>query len=131
QLAHYVAPFPPEMASRIRASWPGPVTWLVPAGNDCPDWLTGGRTTLAVRVSAHPPSRDLARAAGTAIVSTSANRHGEVPARDAEGVRALFGDEVDAILDAPLGGLAGASEIRDARTGRVLRPAAKQSADCP
>ncbi|MGH8273929.1 MAG: L-threonylcarbamoyladenylate synthase, partial [Gammaproteobacteria bacterium] len=33
QLAHYVAPFPPEMASRIRASWPGPVTWLVPAGN--------------------------------------------------------------------------------------------------
>lgn len=131
QLAPFITPFPPEMAKRIRPTWPGPVTWIVPAAAGCPDWLTGGRTTLAVRVSTHPPARELARAAGSAIVSTSANRHDEAPATDAESLRALFGDEIDAILDAPLGGLGGASEIRDARSGHVLRPRQSRMPDCP
>lgn len=123
QLAAFAAPFTPAMARRILPTWPGPVTWIVPAAENCPGWLTGGRQTIAVRVSAHPAARALARAAGTALVSTSANRHGGSPARDAEAVRALFGDRLDALLEAPLGDRGGPTEIRDAASGRLLRPA--------
>ncbi len=123
QLASFITPFTPETAKRILPTWPGPVTWIVPAAENCPAWLTGGRATLAVRVSAHPPARALARAAGTALVSTSANRRGEPAARDADAVRALFGDALDAVLVSPLGNQSGATEIRDAANGRVLRPA--------
>jgi L-threonylcarbamoyladenylate synthase len=123
QLAPFAAPFAPDIAKRIHPSWPGPVTWIVPAAADCPAWLTGGRPTLAMRVTAHPPARALARAAQTALVSTSANPHGEAPAKSAEDVRTFFGETIDAVLDAPLGDLPGASEIRDAATGRIVRPA--------
>ena len=124
QLVPFIQPLSPQMAERIRPSWPGPVTWIVPADEDCPAWLTGGRNTLAVRVSAHAPARRLCFAAETAIVSTSANRHGEPPATNADQVREMFGDDIDAILDAPLGDAPGASEIRDGATGAVLRSAA-------
>ncbi|MGH8427198.1 MAG: L-threonylcarbamoyladenylate synthase [Gammaproteobacteria bacterium] len=123
QLAPFIAPFEPDVARRILPTWPGPVTWIVPVAKDCPVWLTGGRPTLAVRVSAHPPARALARAADTALVSTSANMSGAAPAYSVEDVRALFGDELDALLEGEIGNLPGPTEIRDAATGRVLRPA--------
>lgn len=123
QLTPFIQPFPAGRASTIRASWPGPVTWIVPAAAGCPDWLTGGRDTIAVRVTAHVPARELSLAAETALVSTSANRHGEAPAVNAGAVQRLFGDRVDAILDAPLGGVGGASEIRDAASGKIIRAA--------
>ncbi|TZF84258.1 L-threonylcarbamoyladenylate synthase, partial [Cognatilysobacter lacus] len=39
---------------RVRASWPGPNTWVLPARTSAPAWITGGRDDIAVRVSAHP-----------------------------------------------------------------------------
>jgi L-threonylcarbamoyladenylate synthase len=122
QLAPFAAPFAPAVAARVRPTWPGPVTWIVAAGNDCPEWLTGGRRTLAVRVTPHPVAAELARTAGTALVSTSANVSGGAPARSAVEVRRLFGKALDAVVEGELGGLAGPTEIRDAASGRVLRP---------
>ena len=123
QIAALVAPLSAEQRAMLDASWPGPVTWVVPAAAGTPNWLTGGRDTLAVRVTAHPPARALCEAADMAVVSTSANRHGRPPARDALAVRRAFGDTLDGILAEPCGGLAGPTEIRDLLGGRVLRPA--------
>jgi L-threonylcarbamoyladenylate synthase len=127
QLVPFIKPFLPKMAERIRSSWPGAVTWIVPAASDCPEWLTGGRDTLAVRVTAHRPARQLCFAAGTALVSTSANRHGEAPTRDVDTLHKQFGDELDDILEAPLGDAGGASEIRYAATGEILRAGASRT----
>jgi L-threonylcarbamoyladenylate synthase len=121
QLAPLLAPLPPELEARASATWPGPVTWIWPCAAGLPPALTGGRDTLAVRVTAHPGAAALCHAFGGAIVSTSANRHGEPPARDALAVRAAFGDALDAVVDGPCGGLARPTEIRDVRTGAVLR----------
>ena len=121
ELAPYLDPLEPELAARVAASWPGPVTWIWPAAPGVPDALTGGRDTLAVRVTAHPETRALCRAFGGALVSTSANRHGHAPARSAAEVQTMFGDALDAVLDAPCGGDARPTEIRDARSGAVLR----------
>jgi len=121
QLAPYLAPLPPALEARAAATWPGPVTWIWPGVAGLPPALTGGRDTLAVRVTAHAGAAALCHAFGGALVSTSANRHGEPPARDAAAVRAAFGAGLDAVIDGPCGGLARPTEIRDVRTGAVLR----------
>jgi L-threonylcarbamoyladenylate synthase len=97
------------------------VTWVLPAQVVGPDWMHGGRGSLAVRVTAHPQSAALCRATGFAIVSTSANRSGHPPARTGIQVRRWFGDELDLILGGATGGRQRPSEIRDALTGLPIR----------
>lgn len=121
QLAPYIE-FPDDsVRERVLATWPGPVTWLLPARSTVPDWLTGAHPTLAVRVSAHPVVQALCRAAGP-LVSTSANPAGAEPARSAARVRGYFGRQLAVVVPGALGGLARPTEIRDARSGRQLRP---------
>ena len=99
------------------------ITWIVTAKPGTPDWITGGRKTIAVRLTRHPVAAALCRSAGLAIVSTSANRHGHPPARSALAVRSMFGTGIDYVLPGQTGARRNPSEIRDARTGAVLRPA--------
>ena len=51
------------------------------AVDDVPHWITGAHDGVAVRVSAHPVVVALCAAFGGPLVSTSANRGGEDPAR--------------------------------------------------
>jgi L-threonylcarbamoyladenylate synthase len=110
------------MGRQVRAEWPGPVTWVVPARPQLPALLTGGRATIAVRVSAHPVVRKLCLRAGSALVSTSANLSGHPPCRSALQTRRSLGPLVDFVLAGPLGQSQQPTEIRDATTGRTLRP---------
>lgn len=121
QLWPFVERLAPELMEPILASWPGPNTWLLPARDITPKWLTGRFDTLAVRVTAHPLAAALCRVHGGAIVSTSANRAEHPPARDSLGVRLALDDGPDYLLAGPCGGADRPSRIRDGRTGRVLR----------
>ncbi len=106
-----------------RHTWPGPVTWLVPAAYWTPYWLRGHNECVALRITAHPPLVALCRAAGTALVSTSANLHNQVAARTAHQVYAQFGNSLGRVVAGKPGGLQQCTEIRDLLTGRVLRAA--------
>jgi L-threonylcarbamoyladenylate synthase len=121
QLLPFMAPLPDAIMQKLKASWPGPVTWVVPAATTLPFWLSGGRDTLAVRVTAHPMAAALCSALGMALVSTSANRSGQAPARTPLAVRAQFGAGVDRILPGAVGGLDKPTEIREALSSKVLR----------
>ncbi len=121
QLQPYLLPLAAPLAQQVAADWPGPVTWLLPARPDVPRWLRGAHDTLAVRVSAHPEVAALCRAFGGPIVSTSANPATLPPARNALTVQRMFGGGVDFILHAPLGGLERPTQIRDGRSGRIIR----------
>ncbi len=112
---------PDDVLQAVRASWPGPHTWIFPRAATVPDWIAGGHAGIALRVTAHAPAARLCRAFGAALVSTSANRHGQPPARDAAGVREAFGDQLQAILDAPVGDATRPTSIRDALTGAIIR----------
>lgn len=120
-LAPLLVPPVPELLARVRAEWPGPVTWILPAARGVPHWLTGGRTTLAVRVPGLALARDLCRAFGGPLVSTSANRSGHRPARSVLAVRRALGSGVDYVLPGMTGGAARPSTIKDGGSGAVLR----------
>jgi L-threonylcarbamoyladenylate synthase len=109
--------------SRAEATWPGPVTWLFPKSALVPGWISGAHDSVALRVSDHPVCRALCVAFGGALVSTSANRTGAEPARSREAVELAFGPLVAGVVQGELGGLERPSEIRDVRTGEVVRPA--------
>lgn len=121
QLLPYVAPLTPDLRKKLEATWPGPVTWVLPAAAHTPAWLTGGRETLAVRVTAHPLASSLCELCATALVSTSANHSGHPPARSALQVRNSLGPEVDCIVPGLVGPQTRPTEIRDASTGAILR----------
>jgi len=112
---------PAGVLAQVRASWPGPFTWVFPRSADVPDWVAGAHPGIALRVSGHAPAAALCRAFGGALVSTSANIHGKPPARDLATVIDYFGDALDGMVDAPLGGAAQPTTIRDALTGAIIR----------
>lgn len=110
------------MWQRVRATWPGPVTWLLPVAEQVSSLVCGEHSTLAVRVSAQPQVRALCAAFGGAIISTSANLCDKPPARSVAEVQAQFAEQLDLILIGETGGAAKPSEIRDAATGNIVRP---------
>ena len=123
QIAPYIdlSAVPASVLDEVRASWPGAYTWVFPRAADVPAWICGGHEGIALRVTAHEPAAALCRAFGGALVSTSANPHGQPPARDAGTVRGYFGAGLDGLLDAPLGGQTHPTTIRDALSGAVIR----------
>jgi L-threonylcarbamoyladenylate synthase len=117
QLAPYLHDIPPP----VSASWPGPHTWLLLPRPGVPGWITGRHAKIAARVTAHAQAAALCRAADMAIISTSANRAGEVPARTNREVARRFGKRVDYILPGHVGAARMPTPIRDAVTGRLIR----------
>lgn len=121
QLYPFVEPLDETRMQEVLATWPGPVTWLLPARAETPCWLTGRHATLAVRVTAHRLAADLCEAAGSALVSTSANISRRPPAQSTLEVRLALGSQVDVILPGRCGTRGRPSSIRDGHSGAVIR----------
>lgn len=110
-----------DIMNKITPTWPGAVTWVIPAKPETPKWLTGDHDTLAVRVTAHPVAKELCELYGGAIVSTSANATTEPAMRTAEQVIAAFADTNIFVLNGKVGDLAQETAIYDAVSGKRLR----------
>lgn len=121
QLEFLTNPIDPGQLTQVLATWPGPVTWIFPASKEAPKWITGDYDTIAIRVSNHPIIQRLCREYNQPIVSTSANKAGQIPATSADTVKLTFGNQVIMTIDGKLGGLAKPTTIRDALTGEILR----------
>ena len=80
--------------------WPGPLTLVLPQlpANRLPDLLTGGRTTIGVRLPDHVVPRALAARLGPLAVS-SANISGQPDATNATRVVETLADEVTLVID--------------------------------
>ena len=74
--------------------WPGPLTVILPRGDSVDDIITGGRSTIGLRVPAHPVARALLRRFGGGLAAPSANRFGRVSPTSAAHVREEFGEDV-------------------------------------
>jgi L-threonylcarbamoyladenylate synthase len=100
QVAQVVKRLEP-LAERLAAGfWPGPLTLVLPAATGLPPEITAGGTTVGVRVPGGDVARRLARLAGGAIVSTSANLAGEPPACSIADLSPALLARIDGVLDA-------------------------------
>jgi len=109
---------PKAAGALMRRFWPGPLTLVLRAGPEAPPWCGG---TVAVRVPGHRGVRELVARFGRALISTSANRSSEPPARTAGEVAGRL-EEVDLILDGgPCTGLPSTILDLSGESPRVLR----------
>ncbi|HSR65279.1 MAG TPA: Sua5/YciO/YrdC/YwlC family protein [Xanthomonadaceae bacterium] len=112
---------PTDRREAVYASWPGPHTWIVPAGGRVPHWITGAHDGVAVRVSAHPGVAALCAAFGGPLVSTSANLAGHPPAFSRADLDPAVVALCDGVCSGETGGLSAPTAIVDARSGAQLR----------
>src|SRR5512140_470661 len=94
QAVRYLQPLTHAEQQRLKDDGARAVTYLMPVKPSCPRWLRGAHDTLAVRLTAHPFAKQLCRSAGSALVSTSANRSGMRPAKTYAECQRLFGRRV-------------------------------------
>lgn len=90
----------PHVAHQLAARfWPGPLTLILRSGGRTRHTVTGGQSTVGLRVPAHPVAHALLRAFGGGIAAPSANRFGGVSPTTADHVKRDLGTSVDCILD--------------------------------
>ena len=81
--------------------WPGPLTLVLPLRPEAgiANAVTGGRSTVALRVPRHPVAAALLREVGRPVAAPSANPHGRLSPTEARHVRDELGAAVDLVLD--------------------------------
>ncbi len=99
QIIDHVGTMTPLAVRLASRGWPGPLTLIIPASPRlCGDvHLSTGR--VAVRVPSDAVACALAREAGHAITSTSANISGDPPAATPERVAETLGRAIDVLID--------------------------------
>jgi len=105
----------------VEKSWPGPVTWILPAKKDVNDFLLGPNQTIAIRMTAHPISKALCDEMNGAIVSTSVNRSEQAPIKQPEIIQSQFSGNISGIVAGDLGTQSKPSWVIDFATQSVLR----------
>ena len=118
QVQQYLQPLTTEQK---KLTEPSTTTYIYPALDTAPKWLTGDFNSLAVRISQHPLTRELCIALDSAIVSTSANLSTQQPARTCSEVDSIFNGKIEAILDGETGDLLNPTVIRDSISGEIIR----------
>jgi len=106
----------------VKEFWPGPLTVVCKEQSSLRWDLGDARGTVAVRMPDHEVTLELLERTGPLAVS-SANKTGQLPARDAEAAEEMLGEDIALIVDAgPILDL-DPSTIVDVTTspGRVLR----------
>lgn len=99
--------------------WPGPLTLVVRKRPHVLEAVTGGQSTVAVRVPSHPLARRLLEAFRGGIAAPSANRFGRVSPTTADHVRQDLGSDFDAVLDGGPCPIGVESTIVDGTSGRI------------
>jgi L-threonylcarbamoyladenylate synthase len=121
QIIPYVKPLPDSVLSKIYDLNQEPTTWLLPARETVPKYLTGGKNTIAIRLVQHGLAKELCALAGMAIVSTSANLSGALPLRDAYKTRIKFQQRGVFTISGCVGGSLAPSQIIDPFSNKRYR----------
>ena len=119
QLFPLIGDIPVSNMDAVKATWPGPTTWVFPKSSLVPEWLSGEHHTIAVRMTAHPIAQQLCQHGP--IVSTSANPQGQEPARSLEALDHMFPVGLDGVVLGDLGTANQPSQIYDALTQQRFR----------
>ena len=90
----------PQGAYRLAEKyWPGPLTMVLPKSELVPMETSGGLSTVAVRLPAHPVANRLIRACGCPLAAPSGNLSGRPSPTTARHMLHDMDGRIDAILD--------------------------------
>jgi L-threonylcarbamoyladenylate synthase len=119
-----IAQTTPEAQILAEKFWPGPLTLVLQKKHVVPSVVTGGGSTVGVRMPRHPVALNLIQAAGLPIAAPSANRSEHISPTTAEHVAASLGDHLDLILDGGSCDVGLESTVLDlvSNPPRILRP---------
>jgi|SRR6056297_461517 len=79
--------------------WPGPLTLVLPRGEQIPDCVTAGRPTVAVRIPSHPVARELLNRCPFPLAAPSANRSKYISPTSAAHCSSGLGELVELVID--------------------------------
>ena len=132
-LEQWISNIPEYAIELAREFWPGPMTLILKRSELAKDFITGGQSTVGIRI----PDNSLAVAlleafhklGGAGIAAPSANRFGHVSPTNAAAVNEEIGDylaDVDLVLDGGPSEVGLESTIIDCTSNspRILRPGA-------
>lgn len=90
----------PESAKKLAANfWPGPLTMILPKGENIPDEVTAGLDSVAIRLPSHEGARALIKAADTPLAAPSANLSGSPSPTTAQHVLDDLSGRIGAVID--------------------------------
>ena len=91
----------PDRAKKLASLfWPGPLTMILPKSERIGPVVSGGLSTVAVRLPSHPIARAVIDFAGVPLAAPSANTSGRPSPTRASDVLEDLGGKIDAIVDA-------------------------------
>jgi L-threonylcarbamoyladenylate synthase len=103
EVAYWTSSLPNDAVTLFERFSPGPLTLILPKAPHVNDAVTGGQTTVGVRIPSHPVAHELltrfTEIGGHGIAAPSANRFGHVSPTTASHVAADLDGKVDLILD--------------------------------
>lgn len=90
----------PDSAWRLAAAfWPGPLTIILRRSDKAAPAVSGGLSTIGLRVPSHPVAQQVLQAFGGGLAAPSANRFGRVSPTMSQHVRDEFGDSIELVLE--------------------------------
>ena len=130
QLDQWVADIPEYAIALARTFWPGPMTLILPRSEHVGDFITGGQTSVGIRIPNNPLALQFLSIAGVGVAAPSANRFGAISPTSALAVQEEIGQYLDEERDVILDG--GPSEVGVESTiieclgdaPKILRPGA-------
>ncbi len=119
-----VAEVTPQARKVAEAFWPGPLTMILPKGENVPYETTGGLNTVAIRMPSHPIAKKLIDYAGGYVAAPSANLSGKPSPTLAKYVIEDMDGRIDMIIDGGEVGIGLESTIIDLTVDppQILRP---------
>lgn len=99
QWKELVTEIPESAIALTEKYWPGPLTVILPKSNIIPPEVSGGLSTVAVRMPADPVARKIIEKAGVPLAAPSANTSGKPSPTSAKHVIEDLTGRVDAIVD--------------------------------
>ena len=102
-----------------------PVTWIVPYSAKISKLVTGKNEGVAIRLTANRIVQSICSSVESAIISTSANLSGQSIVKNQTELKEKFAGLVDFIVPGNCGPALGPSEIRNLKTGQILRHGTK------
>lgn len=120
QVARYLQALTLAEQAKLQNTRTQAVTYLLPTHPSAPRWLRGMHDTLAVRLTAFPFAKQLCHSLNSALVSTSANRSGQKPAKTYAECQRLFRKKVW-VLPGRVGKRRQPSTIQTLSDGRIVR----------